>query len=310
MTPLPRTTVVALALLMAAPSTALANRGWRAPWRESLSAGWLAQPRARTSATGDGPQSAALEAATRTLYVTNSNTNTISVLDVSRCTAHRGSGCDEMAATVTVGNTPIGLALDPGTGTLYAANLGDRTVSVLDASRCNAVDASGCGRAAVAAVPVDADPLGLAIDPLTHTVYVGNGAGDTLPVIDGRRCNRAVSSGCVGPVAYAQAGPGPEDPVVDPPTRTLYVPGHGDDDGTTVSVIDMRACNGQSTVGCGRTPPVLTAGNGFAQAAVDAATHTVYVENADDGTVSVFDGATCNGAVSTGCGQTAATTDV
>jgi YVTN family beta-propeller protein len=39
----------------------------------------------------------------------------------------------------------------------------------------------------------------------------------------------------------------------------------------------------------------------------DPTTRTVYVANADDGTVSVIDAATCNSTTTTGCGQTAPT---
>ena len=63
--------------------------------------------------------------------------------------------------------------------------------------------------------------------------------------------------------------------------------------------------------GCGQTPATITAGFNPWGIAVDQATDTIYTANIADGehpgTVSVINGATCNGTDHTGCGQTPAT---
>src|SRR4029077_14850196 len=40
--------------------------------------------------------------------------------------------------TVTVGNAPGGVAVDPVTDTIYVTNVDDGTISVIDGRRCNA----------------------------------------------------------------------------------------------------------------------------------------------------------------------------
>ena len=77
------------------------------------------------------------------------------------------------------GKDPMGVAVDPDTRTVYVANGGDNTVSVIDAST----------RTVTATVPVGRGPRGVAVDPGTHTVYVtitslsGNG---TVSAIESR----------------------------------------------------------------------------------------------------------------------------
>ena len=198
---------------------------------------------------------------------------------------------------------PIGIGLDQRTRTLYVADVVDKTLSVIDATRCNARLTAGC--AALARVPLEGDPLGLVIDDVTDTVYVGNGSINALAVIDGRTCNRVTPSACPAAAISAATGAGPVIPSLDRATRTLYVGNFADG---TVSVLDVRTCNGQVTTGCAQTPPTLTAGNNPLVSFADPATHTLYVANDGDNTVSVFDTATCNASVTSGCGQVAPTT--
>jgi DNA-binding beta-propeller fold protein YncE len=89
---------------------------------------------------------------------------------------------------------------------------------------------------------------------------------------------------------------------VNEATDTVYVAlkANGDYAGT-VAVIDGATCNGTDTTGCGQLPPTVPAGFGVNDVAVDAATGTVYVTNNEDATVSLIDGAICNGRVSFGC---------
>ena len=75
--------------------------------------------------------------------------------------------------TVPVGKHPLGLVVDPATHTLYVADLGNDTVSVIDAAT----------RKVTATLPVGRYPSGVTIDPVTHRVYVANAYSDTLSVI-------------------------------------------------------------------------------------------------------------------------------
>src|SRR6185295_15278770 len=122
---------------------------------------------------GASPQLVALNRATHTLYVTNSNAASVSVVSTGACNAHRGSGCDRAAvATVAVGVGPLGGARVERTDTIYVVSADAGTVSVIDGANCNARRTAGCARTP-ALVAVGGVPLGVAVNELTHTVYVG-----------------------------------------------------------------------------------------------------------------------------------------
>jgi len=117
-------------------------------------------------------------------------------------------------------------------------------------------------------------------------------------------------------VGSAPAGNGPSLLAVNPGTHTIYV-ANGENNngpsagGDTVSVIDARHCNSLDVSHCEGPWPTITVGNGTAGdlpsgIAIDQKTDTVYVTNVGDNTVSVFNGATCNAANTSGCGQTPA----
>ena len=164
-------------------------------------------------------------------------------------------------AAVPVGNGSHGVAVDPGTHTVYVANGFDDTVSVIDGSR-NTVTAT---------VPVGDYPHGVAVDPGTHTVYVANTDADTVSVIDGSR-NTVTATVPVGDY--------PRRVAVDPGTHTVYV---ANGNGGTVSVIDGSTHAVTATVDVDGNP------NGVA---VDPVTHIVYVTKLYEDTLSLIDGKT------------------
>jgi DNA-binding beta-propeller fold protein YncE len=295
---------VLAALLLSTASPAQAYH-WRHRWSGPPS--WLGvhQREPGTVAAGDAPGNMALDPVTHTLYINDENSGMLTLVDASRCNARRRAGCDATPATVDVGTVPVGIGLDLRTRTLYIADLEDDTVSLFDATRCNVVTPAAC--VPVARVPLSGDPLVLAIDPVTDTVYVGNGMTASLGVLDGRTCNRLTPLACPAAMTTAVVGRAPIAPSIDAASRTLYVGNAADG---TVSVLDMRQCNGQVTTGCAQTPPALTSGPIPVLTTVDPATHTLYADNSGDGTLSVFDAATCNAAVTSGCGQTPVTTIV
>jgi YVTN family beta-propeller protein len=219
--------------------------------------------------------------ATRTVYVADNNANTVSVLDAAGRTV----------AALPTGRNPVATVLDARTRTLYATNVADGTVSVFDVTNCNADRSSGCGPAR-ATVDVGEAPLGITLDPVSDAVYVGHDQ-ESIAVIDGTTCNRAVTSGCS---TVARASIAVPFPFADPSTRTIYLPG-----GSTTALINARTC----AHGCTGPFPTTATGNGGYTGGADPATHTVYVANADDNTVSVLDGARCNATNQSGCGDPA-----
>ena len=83
-----------------------------------------------------------------------------------------------VTATIPVGSFPAGVAVDPAAGTVFVANEGDDTVSMIDA-------ATGT---VTATIPVGQDPnsapIGVAADPAAGTIYVTLGGDSEVSAID------------------------------------------------------------------------------------------------------------------------------
>jgi DNA-binding beta-propeller fold protein YncE len=250
-----------------------------------------------TVRVGVFPQFLAVDDATHTIYVANSGSNTVSVIDGRRCNAVSTARCGRPRATVGVGPTPFTLAFNDVTRTLYVTDLGAHTVSVIDTRRCNAGETRGCGRRP-ASVDVGEIPGGIAVDRRTNTVYVAGEATNDVSVIDGRRCNAAVRSGCRQRPVHVLAGAGARGIAVNEVTHTVYV---ANTIANTVSVIDGAACNAAVRRGCSKRAAVANVGLSPRRVAVDEATNTVYVTNAGSNSVTILDGRTCNGRVHSGC---------
>src|SRR5262249_6855141 len=215
------------------------------------------------------------------------------------------------AGTVVLTGSPGFSAVNPQTGTVYVAIQCVHTdcvpgpvahvVDIVNAATCNGKDHSGCRVAG--RIRVGTGPLVVAVDPRTDTIYVTNGNDNTVSVINGARCNAKDLSGCAtAVVATVKVGKFPVADAFDPATRTLYVA----DLTGSISVIDAAACNATTTSGCGHRVRSIPDKRGPAWIDIDRATGTVYV--ADSGTsgeggdtVSVINGAACNGHAGTGC---------
>jgi YVTN family beta-propeller protein len=268
---------------------------------------------------GNGPDGLAFDPATHTLYTSNQNDNTVSVINTATCNAAHTRGCRQRVNSVSLptGASPQGIAIDTVTGTIYVANIGDNTISVINARTCNAEDHSGCRRAP-ASVRNPGGPIALAVDQATDTIYVANtgdnfsGKGHTVAVINGAICNGHQHSGCGQTPAAVRVGGGPDGVAVDQATDTVYTVNDGanNNNGHTVSVINGATCNGARHSGCGQTPPAVRVGHGPFWIAVDQAAHTAYTANNTDSTLSVINTATCNARRHSGCGQRTTTVPV
>jgi YVTN family beta-propeller protein len=259
---------------------------------------------------GDGPDLLAIDQSTNTVYVPNGGDNTVSVFDAATCNAVQTSGCTDIS-TVAVGGAPAAVALDENTRTAYVANYNDGTVSVINAATCDATVRSGCA-GAPPTVTVGPKPDALVVDEASNTVYVAIGAaGDTslgaVAMINGATCNANAPSGCAQTPRTTPAGSGPEWIAENPATRTVYVANQEDSD---LSVINTATCNATGSLGCHQTPPALLSGFNAGGVDVDPATDTVYAASQSNNTVSVLNGATCNGMITVGCTRFARTTTV
>jgi YVTN family beta-propeller protein len=276
-----------------------------------------------TSQVGDGPQALATDPSTETVYAANFSAGTISVVSTDSCNATVTKGCRVEAPTAPVGSAPSGVAVDTATHTVYVANQGDNTVSVLDAAHCSASVATGCAQPS-ATVHVGDGPTGVAVDQSTDSVYVANNSGNTVSVINGATCNATDQTSCAGTPATLTVGNGPFAIGIDSTTDSVYVTDAGTYSGTkgngdTVSVIDGATCNATVQSGCGQTPATVTVGVVPLGISVNPTTNSIYVANTGPlhaanstlgHTVSLIDGATCNGTHEAGCGQAAATVTV
>ncbi len=260
-----------------------------------------------TISVGSSPGNVAVDQATDTIYVTNANDNNVSVIDGASCNAEVTTGCNRTPPTVAVGGQPVDVSVDESTDTVYVANWGNgagTTVSVIDGAICNARITSGCGRKP-ASITIGRGPAGVVVDPATDTVYAGTVApsgAEAVSVIDGAACNARITSGCGHKPRSVRVGTGSTDNnvafAIDHVTGTLYVANWQDD---TLSMIDEVTCNATVTSGCARTPAVVHVGNGPVGIALDTTNRNAYVASANDNSVTVFDTATCNVKVTSGC---------
>ncbi len=275
----------------------------------------------RTVTVGVNPQNSALDPATQTLYVEsdpeNSSHGTVTVLNSSTCSRLRASGCVSTTPSVPVGDGPVSIAVDQITDTIYVVNSDSNTISVINGAACNARTSSGCGSHQPPVVVVGDDPVDVAVNQATDTIYVanwGNGTGTTVSVINGRTCNGQVTSGCGQPPAAVTIGTGPAGVVVDQSTDTVYAGTIAPAGAEAVSVIDGATCNGAKTSGCRHKPPSAPVGTGSPSYnvafAVDQATKTLYVANWAGNTLSMIDTATCNATITSGCTEAQPTVPV
>jgi YVTN family beta-propeller protein len=186
------------------------------------------------------------------VYVANSGSNTVSVIDGKTNT---------VTANIPVGTYPNDLYVNPSTNTVYVANRDDNTVSVID-GKTNTVTAN---------IPVGERPWAVSVNPSTNMAYVANFYGDTVSVIDGK--TNTVT-------ANITVGKSPSDLSVNPSTNIAYVSNYDDKD---VSVIDGKTNHIKATIKVGTKPSAVS---------VNPSTNTVYVANQDNNTVSVIDGKT------------------
>ena len=245
-----------------------------------------------------------LDAPLHTVYAVNQKDDTVSAIDTDVCNGSHLSSCAALQPpTVHTGEDPESIALNPATQTLYTANQVSNDVSVIDASRCNATVTNGC-REAPPAVALSG-PGALAADPAVGTVYVATGT-DTLSMIDSRTCNAIRHDGCTSAPPTVSVGAFPQGIAVNSETHTVYVADFGSGPTGSVSVLDARTCNATTTSSCENIQTLPVPGGNAVGVAVDTATNTVYVTTAPasgPNTVSVFNGATCDAAQSSGCTQ-------
>jgi DNA-binding beta-propeller fold protein YncE len=211
-------------------------------------AGGCGQTPATLAVADSGGGNSALRIAvnknTNTIYATNvvlGNPfvgDSVYVINGATCDAANTSGCSQPPATITTGNNPEGIAVDPTTNTIYTANLQDGeyagTLSVINGATCNGTSTAGCGQAPQS-VNVGFGAKYVAIDHRTHRVYVTNDEDTSVSVINGNTCNGSDTTGCRSAPPKVAVGNYPHEIAIDPTAGTAYVANFDN----TVSVISL-----------------------------------------------------------------------
>jgi YVTN family beta-propeller protein len=192
---------------------------------------------------------------TERVYVTNLNSNDVTVID--------GATGAVVAPSIAVGVLPVGVAVTPTTNRVYVSNNTSNTVSVIDGATNTA---SG------APIAMSTAPVSIAENGVTHRLYVTSFSVNTITVID------TTSRTVVG--APISVGTSPAAIAVNPLINRIYVADPIDD---TMSVIDGSTDTIVGTpIQVGLNPRGIT---------VNSSTNRVYIADDDDGTVTLIDGA-------------------
>jgi DNA-binding beta-propeller fold protein YncE len=141
----------------------------------------------------------AVDAPLHSVYVAYQKDDALVGIDTNVCNGSHLSACATLRPpTIHTGADPESVVLDDQTHTLHTANEVDNSVSVIDASRCNAQTTGGCRHPAPA---FSSAPGALAADPAAHTLY--DTSGCKRP-IGSRSTGFARGSDRLGALAFAQ----------------------------------------------------------------------------------------------------------
>jgi YVTN family beta-propeller protein len=186
-------------------------------------------------------------------YITNNDyPGTITIIDTATNT---------VINTVSVGNAPLGVAVNPEGTKVYVASWSSNTVSVIDTSTNTVIDT----------VDVGIQAWGIAVNPAGTTVYVTGSDSGIVSVIN-------TTTNTV--TATVDVGSYPVGVAVAPDGKNVYV---ANQHGSTVSIIDAANNTVTTTVNVGNHPLGV---------AFNPAGTTAYVTNSDSGSVSAIDTAT------------------
>jgi YVTN family beta-propeller protein len=197
-------------------------------------------------------------------FISNADDHSISVVDVASRT---------LLATVPVGDTPWGVAVDPAGTRAYVSNRGT------DDNPLNTVSVVGAvSRSVSATVEVGVRPLGVAVHPDGTRAYVANYGGSIGALIDDLSNDfiSVIDTNTHTASATIPVGVGPAGLTVSPNGTRLYVTNYADD---TVSVVDTATNTVVVTVPVGSRPLA---------AAVHPSGDRVYVGNFGTNSVSVI----------------------
>ena len=181
-----------------------------------------------TIAVGASPQGLGFNPRNHTLYVTNTDDNTVSVINTTS---------QNVVATFPAGAAPRAVGIVFDRNTVFIGNRDDLTVSIIDGATCNGTNTSGCPQSPPPAVLVGAFPesagngspatniLGrsIAVDQEKHVVYIPVYGDCDVAELNGNACRAGHVNDCHAKIVNKRMGGQPVMPTVDPWTDTVYV---------------------------------------------------------------------------------------
>ena len=196
-------------------------------------------------------------------YVTNYDTNNVSLLNFS--TNPIIAIPVPAPNNISVGSEPDGVAYNPVTGYTYVINYGSNTVSVIGYS-------SKYSKYMIFQnISEKSDPVDIAYDPANSDIYVSNYLSANIGVI-----NSTGSFNLFSVSKYIADNKGPGALAFDPANGDMYVANSGSND---VSVISSASNEITSTISVGSGPSAI---------AYDPVNGYIYVANYESSTVSVI----------------------
>ena len=230
-----------------------------------------------TLPTGSGPSGVEFNPTTNTIYVADSYSNSVSVIN---------GATNQVAASIPTDpiGRPYDLAVNPNANTIYIANsscafgVGGSVTEINGATNqvvATAIHGVGC------------QPRGVAVNPTTNTIYVVNSdpSDYDVSVLPGPN---PVADPAV-PYPKIKVGNFPSGVAVNPNTNSVYVANGADG---TVSVINGASNTVTATISVGGKP---ACGDCRVNLAVNPNTNTVYVaypSGTGPGAIYVINGAT------------------
>ncbi len=245
-----------------------------------VTAPWLSMGASASQVTqipvGSFPKGIAIDPVTRQVYVASEIGQSLTVI----------SPAGSVINTIPLGFDAWSVAVDHATLRAYVGGVADGTVvatvdvSSIDAPRSNRIVAvtpvGNGGYSQLSTYPIN--PVALALDPATHTLYVampGTNALTTLGTLGGQPAGQ--------PGENWPTGNYPDAIAVDSAAKRVYV---ANVQSNNVTVIDPSDRHVIATIPVGRAPSGI---------AVNPTTHHVFVTNLLDNTLSIIDGASNTG---------------
>jgi len=217
---------------------------------------------------GAAPTGVGVDPKYQTAYVANSGNGTVSVVS------------EEVGLVANfnfgAGSQPFGVAVDPSAHKVFVTLKAAHELVEINSATCNGITHSSC-KATLVNTESGSFPEGVAVDPVTQTVYFAAAGFDQIGVMSEKSLK--ILAG------VDDGGFSPDGVAVDVTTNEIYFAVPTDD---AVGAILGNTCDASDPNGCSANG--VTVGSDPTNVAVDAPLNRVYVSNTDSDTVSVLNG--------------------